>query len=397
MKHFARIIFAATIARLVINITRRFAYPFIPAIAQRLGTPITSVQTALAVSWGVGVFSPVFGALSERFGRKPVMIGALAVMALVSVLGVLAPAFWIFAVVVVVYGICKMIFDPALQAYIGDRVPFAQRARAWGIIELSWSGALFVAAPLTGFVLERAGLQPVFAGILVLICVSIALVWLFIPGDQPEQVVVSTAPLQPLLVISVLRQNPRALAALGYSFCMIVGQEIFFINYALWMADSFGLMLGTLGVATIVLGLAEASGEMAVSAVGDRFGMHRLALFGALLAGVGFAIVPYLNQNLTVALVGMFALFVMFEMAVVASIGLFTEVLPGARSIMMSANVSAMSLGRLCGALVGGGLFALTGSFGLIGVVTMGIVLAGCALLWLARITPVIAAGDSPS
>src|SRR5690606_40413336 len=85
--------------RLVINMTRRFSYPFIPAIAQRLGTSIGSVQSALALSWGVGIFSPVFGVLTERFGRKPVMLGALALMALVSLLGVFVPQFWAFAFV----------------------------------------------------------------------------------------------------------------------------------------------------------------------------------------------------------------------------------------------------------------------------------------------------------
>lgn len=364
--------------------TRRFAYPFIPAIAQRLGTSVASVQTALALSWGVGIFSPAFGALSERFGRKPVMLGALAAMALVSLLGILFPQFWAFAFVVVAYGICKMIFDPALQAYVGDRVPFAQRARAWGAIELSWSGSLFAIAPLTGFLLERGGLQPVFTVLFVALCIGLALIWFMIPdGSAPAKSHEPAAPRPPIL--RTLRERPVILAALAYAFCMIVGQEIFFITYALWMQSSFNLALGTLGVATIVLGAAEAGGEIVVSAAGDRFGMHNMALYGALLAGVGFAIIPHLNQNIGIALVGMFILFVLVEMAIVASIGLFTEVLPDARSVMMSANVSAMSIGRLVGVLVGGGLYELTGSFPLIGLVTMAIVLIGCGFMWRLR------------
>jgi predicted MFS family arabinose efflux permease len=385
LKNFLPVILALTTSRLVINMTRRFAYPFIPAIAQRLGTSVTSVQTALAISWGVGIFSPVFGTLSERFGRKPVMLGALALMALVSLLGILVPQFWAFAFVVVAYGICKMIFDPALQAYVGDRVPFGQRARAWGAIELSWSGSLFAIAPLAGLLLERGGLQPVFVVLCIALCIGLALIWLVIPdGGAPRSNPHEAAPLRPP-ILRTMRQRPAVFTALAYAFCIIVGQEIFFINYALWMQSSFDLALGTLGVATIVLGLAEAGGEIVVSAAGDRLGMHNMALYGAILAGLGFAVIPRLNQNIGIALVGMFVLFVLVEMAIVASIGLFTEVLPDARSVMMSANVSAMSIGRLAGVLVGGGLYQLTGSFALIGVVTMGIVLVGCFCMGMLR------------
>ncbi|MBZ0301060.1 MAG: MFS transporter, partial [Anaerolineae bacterium] len=169
MKQFPRTVLALTAARTVVNMTRRFAYPFIPAIAERVRVPVASVQSALALSWGVGLFSPAFGVLSERFGRKPVMLGALGLMAAASLLGALVPQFWAFALVVIAFGVSKMIFDPALQAYIGDRVPFAKRARAWGAIELSWSVSLFVAAPLTGFLLEHTGLQPVFAVLLAFI------------------------------------------------------------------------------------------------------------------------------------------------------------------------------------------------------------------------------------
>lgn len=385
MTRFRSVIFALTAARTVANMTRRFAYPFIPAIARGLDASVGSVQSILAISWGMGVFSPVFGILSERFGRKPVMIGVLAVMAVVSLLGALVPQLWAFAFVVVAYGVGKMIFDPALQAYVGDRVPFAQRARAWGAIELSWSGALFIAAPLTGFLLERAGLQPVFVALSLFMCAAIALLILLVPGDRPEKSTVHTPAPRRIPVLRVLRQRPLAFAALGYSFCLMGAQEIFFINYALWMELSFELVLASLGIVTIVLGLAETVGELLVSAVGDRFGMHRLAFYGAVVAGVGFAIIPYFNSSLALAMVGIFGLFVLLEMAIVASIGLFTEVLPEARSVMMSANISAMSLGRLFGALVGGGLYALTGSFPLIGVATMALVLVGCGCIWLVR------------
>ena len=380
LKSLALTIVVFTFSRLVVNFTRRFPYPFIPAIAEQLGTSVGSVQTALALSWGVGLASPIFGTLSERYGRKPVMLAGLLFMAVISLLGAVVPQFWMFAAVAIGYGIGKMIFDPALQAYIGERIPYHNRAKVWGAIEFSWAGSLFIAAPLTGFLLARSGLGWVFVTLAGLMLVSAFLIWRFIPRTDPTQ---RTARLLgPIGLLRQVRGQPRVLAALGFTFCIAAGQEIFFINYGLWMEASFDLVLTALGIATITIGIAEAVGEVVVALGGDRLGKRNLALYGAVLAGIGFLIVPTLTQSLGVALTGMFVVFVLVEASIVASITLFTELLPEARAVVMSTNISASASGRLLGALVGSRVLALTDNFVLVGAITMIIVLVGCAFMW---------------
>ena len=383
MKSFAPVILVFILSRIAVNFTRRFAYPFIPAIADQLGTSVSSVQTALALGWGVGIASPLFGSLSERYGRKSVMLATLMAMAAISLLGAVWTEFWMFGAVIVGYGVGKVIFDPAMQAYIGERIPFHRRAMAWGAIELSWAGALFVAAPLTGFLLTRNGLNLVFVTLFLMMGASGLLMWRMIPSTTPT--LRHPAFSNPLNLLRQARQQPQVLVALGYTIGLITGQEIFFINYGLWMELSFDLLLTALGVVTLVIGVAEMVGELIVSLAGDRLGKRNLALVGSLLAGIGFAIMPHLSHSLPLAMTGMFLLFVLTEVAIVASITLFTEILPEARAVMMSANISAASLGRLIGALLGGSLLALTNNFALVGVVAMTIVLLGGGLMWFIR------------
>ena len=151
------------------------------------------------------------------------------------------------------------------------------------------------------------------------------------------------------------------------------------------MEQSFDLLLTALGAVTLVIGVAELVGELVVSLVGDRLGKRNLALYGALLSGVGFAVIPHLNHSLPLAMIGMFVLFVLIEVAIVASITLFTEIMPESRAVMMSSNISAGSMGRLVGALLGGGLLALTNDFALVGVVALVIVALGSSLMWRIR------------
>ncbi len=384
MNHLARIVVVFTVGRLILNMTQRFVYPFIPAIALRLAAPVSTVQFALAVGRGVGIFSPIFSPLSERYGRKVVMVGSMALMAAVSLFGVVFTHIWIFAFIIVAYGVAKVIFDPAMQAYVGDRIPFANRARAWGVIELSWSGALFVSAPLTGFLLDVSSLQVVFLLLFVLLALATGVIWRYLPGDAPVRDD-TLAPRPRPNYWQLVRSNPIMLAALGFTLCILAGQEIFFINYGLWMQQSFDLEITALGLVTVVIGLAEVVGEVTLSVLGDRVGKWRLALISALFTALCFGLLPHTSINLVLALAGMFVLFVFLETAIIASITLFTEVLPTARSLMMSANLSAASLGRLLGAILGSRLLAWTGDFALLGAVTMGIVLIGCGLMWWLR------------
>lgn len=374
-----RSILLLTFARFVINMTRRFPYPFLPAIGRELNVPLSSVQSVIAAQAGVGLTSPFFGAFGERFGRKNVMLASLAGMTVSGIMGALLPSFAIFALVMMILGAGKMIFDPAMQAYLGDRVPYRRRGMALGIIELSWAGSLIIVAPITGFLLEKSTLQVVFALLTALLVAALAAVWIYLPPDHVEDGIRPTLSFWPW---GTLRQHPAALGGLGFSFLATTANEMFFINYGAWMETSFELVLAALGLATVVIAAAEIIGEFAVIGIADRFGKRRFSLLGALIAGVSYLILPLLSFNIVAALAGLFVMFVFVEVSIVSSISLFTEVMPNARSIMMSSNVGAHSLGRVMGAALGGALYALTDSFLIVGIGAAALALGALYLMW---------------
>src|SRR5215475_15248597 len=101
-----------TFARLVINMTRRFPYPFLPDISRQLGVSLESVQNVMAVNAGVGVGSPLLGPIGERYGRKRVMMGTLILMMLASAFGAVAPQYGLFAGAMIAFGVVINVFDP---------------------------------------------------------------------------------------------------------------------------------------------------------------------------------------------------------------------------------------------------------------------------------------------
>lgn len=370
-----------TFARLIVSMTRRFPYPFLPEISRQLAVPLESVQNVMALNAGVGVSSPLLGPIGERYGRKRVMMGTLVGMVVASLLGALTPAFALFAGVMIAFGLLKMVFDPAIAAYIADHVPYERRGAAIGFAELSWAGSLLVAAPVAGYLLGASGLQSVFLTLAAASLVALAAVYRLLPADHPSPGA-APAGITPAATWRALRSSPVAFRALAYALLLVVANEIFFINYSAYMEAAFGLPLTALGTVTIVIAIAEVCGEFTVIGLADRFGKRRVALIGAGVSSLGYALLPALAFSLPLTLVLVFVIFLALESAIVASLPLFTEILPDARAIMMSSYVGAESLGRLVGAALGGWLYITLGSFGSTSAIATGIALLSWLLLW---------------
>lgn len=370
---------ALTFARIVVNVARRFAYPFLPAIGRELGAPLADVQNAVAGQGGIGVLSPLLGPLAERYGRKRVLLAALALIAGAGAVGVAAPQYGPFLLVMLLFGVAKAMYDPAMQAYVGDAVAYTRRARAIGVTELAWSLALVIGAPLAGYLLDTSGLRAVYAVIVAASLGALALLWATLPADRPRA---ETHANHLREAWRAMRGGRAAQAGVLFTVLFIVANETLLINYGVWMERTFNLSLTSLGAASVTIALAEIAGEALVTAVADRLGKRRLVLGCALLACASYVVLPRLSFSLGASLAGLFVLFVGVETAIVASIALFTEALPQARSVMMSSNVAAAAFGRLAGAQLGIWVYGASGRFDLIGGLAALIGGAAAVVLW---------------
>jgi predicted MFS family arabinose efflux permease len=248
-----------------------------------------------------------------------------------------------------------------------------------GVTELSWAASLAVAAPLTGYLLGVNGLRPVYLMLFLANALGFVMVALFTLPDAPGK----DSPARESLLKSwrILLKHPAALAAIAYTLCLIIGNEMILIVYGDWMESSFDLELAALGTVTIVIAVAEVIGEFVVIGVSDRIGKRRLALAGTLVASIGCFTLTQLGFSLFGAQIGLFVVFVAIETAIVSSLPLFSEVLPEARAVMLSANVAAHALARFGGGVFGSQLYRLT-DFKVTGLAAMAIGLLGFVIMW---------------
>jgi len=343
----------ATFSRLVINTARRFVYTFAPVLSRGLGVPLTAITTLIAINQATGLLSPFFGPLGDRWGYRVMLLAGLGLLTVGMLAGGLLPFYLVLIISLCLAGLGKSIFDPALQAYIGERVPFTQRGRVIGIIEFGWAGSVLVGVPLIGLLIDQFGWRAPFfvlAGLGLLGFVALQL--LITPGEPRQGLPVQKRNFSQTW--RLLRQSRAAVGTLGYSFLISLGNDTLFVIYGVWLEERFALTVIALGTATIVIGAAELLGEILTATIADRLNLKR-AVIGGLICSIGsYLLLPLLSHTLPLALLGLFLIFLTLEFTIVTAISLFTEILPEARGTILSAHVATNSLGRVVGASIGG-------------------------------------------
>lgn len=343
--------------------------------------PLTAVTSLIAVNQATAMLGVGLGPFADRFGYRRMLISGMAMLAFGMLAAGIWPDFYTVMAALFLAGLGKCVFDPAIQAYVSRKVAYQKRGMAIGFLETSWAGSTLIGIPIVAILITQMDWRAPFY---VLGCLGLAgLLALFIifPKNNRTQTVISKNgtvwQAWPHLV-----KNRAAVGALGYAFLISVANDNLFVVYGAWLEQSFDVSIIVLGIGTAIIGVAELCGEGLTVLISDRIGLRRSVSFGLVLTIVCYGLIPMCNQNLMVALGGIFLLFLVFEFAIVASMSLCTEILPGYRATMMSAFFAAAGAGRVLGALLGG-YFWMIGGIWLTGLVSSGITLLAFLSLFL--------------
>ena len=341
--------------------------------------PLTAVTALIAVNQITGILSLVFGPLGDRWGYRVMLVSGMAMLAVGMLAGGIFPLYGVVLAALFLAGLGKSVFDPALQAYAGTRVPFHRRGMVIGTMETAWAGASLVGIPMMGLLMARSGWKaPFFVLGAVGILGGISL-WKLMPGNSRGDGARNVQLLDSWLL---LFRNRPAMGVLGCAFFLSMANDTFFVIYGAWLEDAFHLSVVVLGLATSVIGVAELVGEALTASVADRVGLHRSVVIGLVLSGLGYLVLPLVSPALPWALGCLFFVFLTVEFGIVSLLSLCTEVLPGARATMMSGYLAWASVGRVAGALLGGPVWLSGGITGTGMVSAAGTLAAGACLWW---------------
>ena len=233
------------------------------------------------------VFSPVLGVLSDRFGRRPVILLSNLGLGLDYIVMALAPTLgWLF-LGRVISGVTAASISIG-TAYISDITPQEKRAEAFGMIGAAF-GVGFVLGPALGGLLGNSDPRLPFwvAGGLSL---ANALYGFFVlpeslPLEKRKPFTLRRA--NPIGALTLLRSHPELFRLATIQFIGYIAHEVFNVwaLYAIfryvWTNGMIGFSLALVGVCSIVIS------TWMVKAMVARFGERRTLYLGQLFGGIG--------------------------------------------------------------------------------------------------------------
>jgi len=371
--------------------------PFLPGIARRLGAgDFMATMPGAVFSIMQFLFIPIWGRLSDRVGRRPVLLWSIAASAIgMAMLGFAPTLIWLF-VARIWSGIATANIAVA-QAYIADVTTPERRARGMAIVGISF-GLGFIFGPFIGGELSRfhpfgrEGMLPplVAAG---LSTINLLLAFRTLPESLPPErrgkAVRRAAPIDRAgfrAAISV----PRLGTAVAINFMLYLWFSGMEQTFRLFTADAFGMSDAGTGRVFGLVGIVSAlvQGGLVARMV-PRFGEARLIQGGLGIQALAFAL---LGLSPLFGASGKLALLVAAGLIALGS-GLCSPTLPAFASRRASATTQGVTLGalqsasalsRAVGPIVGGALYATIDPRApyLVGAIGLGL----AALLAVARL-----------
>ena len=345
--------------------------PFLPGIARRLGAgDFMATMPGAVFSIMQFLFIPIWGRLSDRVGRRPVLLWSIAASAIgMAMLGFAPTLIWLF-VARIWSGIATANIAVA-QAYIADVTTPERRARGMAIVGISF-GLGFIFGPFIGGELSRfhpfgrEGMLPplVAAG---LSTINLLMAFRTLPESlPPERRGKSLRRASPIdlagfrAAISV----PGIGVAVAINFMLFLWFSGMEQTFRLFTADGFGMSDAGTGRVFGLVGIVSAlvQGGLVARMV-PRFGEARLIQGGLGIQAVAFAL---LGLSPMFGTSGKLALLVAAGLIALGS-GLCSPTLPAFASRRASATTQGVTLGtlqsasalsRALGPIVGGALYA---------------------------------------
>ena len=283
-------------------------WPLLPLYAKNLGASATVVGL-LAASFPIAqlVSSPVWGYVSDRYGRRPALLVGLGTSAIAYVVFGFAHTVWLLFISRFVQGLGGGTTG-VVQAYVADTMLPRERAKALGWLSAATSAGVIMGPPLGSFMHHFGEAAPgVFASVLVLINVGFA--WKWLPESRWAQAgvtrAVTEAPRPPTTLADAVRNivqpavrviadpgRPVSLLIWIYAFGMLAFNALPPV-FSLYLHDRFGITEDQIGFFFMVFGAVGVLMRTApVGWFNARLGEVRTMQVGTLLLLAGFILVP---------------------------------------------------------------------------------------------------------
>lgn len=330
--------------------------PVMPFYAETMGASPTELGLLMAVySLMQFLFAPMWGRISDRIGRKPVIMIGILGLSLSFFLMAFSTELWMLFAARIIGGLLSSANMPTVMAYVADVTSEEDRGKGMGIIGAS-VGLGFIFGPALGGIFSNQSLNLPFylagaSSLITFVIVTLLLKESLTPEQRGQHVKTRLSMFkalkEPVSVLFILQ--------LFVSFSLS-GLEATFAYYAYEKAQ---LKSAELGYIFMIMGFAGAlvQGGL-VGRLTKRFGEGAIIQLGTLISMIGFALILFIDSFVTAAI--FLTIFGVGNGIIRPSVSsLLTKRSTSGHGSTTGVLSSFDSLGRILGPPVGGLLFSV--------------------------------------
>jgi MFS transporter, DHA1 family, multidrug resistance protein len=259
--------------------------PALPAVRAEFGVSVADANTTLSASliaFAIGIL--VYGPVSDRYGRRPVILAGLGIFVLANVVCLLAPTLEWLVAGRVLQSLGTSAGLVVARAMLGDLYARAKMARMLAYLTMVMVAGPTVAPLVGGVLTESFGWHAVFAFML---AVNVAVgwaAWRWLPETRQPELHGASAGVILQASLGLLRQP----LFLGYTLQsgVIYATFLTFISLAPYVVVALGYSTTVYGTWYLLLAGGYFGGNWLVTRIGPRLGLHRLIVLGS---GLQFA------------------------------------------------------------------------------------------------------------
>jgi len=229
-------------------------------------------------------FSPTVGNLSDRFGRRPILLTSMAVMAIDYVVMALAGTIWLLFAGRVVAGIAASTHSTAL-AYMADITDKSKRAQNFGLISAGF-GIGFILGPAVGGLLGGLDPRAPFVAAAILAAANFAFGWFVLPESLPKERrrAFDWRRANPAGGLRQMGKLPGVKALLAVMLAYQIANFTYPAVWAYYTQGAFGWDARTVGLSLAAYGVAIAVVQAGlIRVILPRLGENRAVFWGLIL------------------------------------------------------------------------------------------------------------------
>ncbi len=331
--------------------------PVLPFFAEELGANPTELGFLMAVySITQLIFAPMWGKISDRIGRKPVILIGILGLSLSFFLTGLASSLWMLFAARIAGGFLSAANLPTVMAYAADITSNEDRGKGMGVIGAA-TGLGFVFGPAVGGIFSKISLSMPFYVAGASSLVTFLLVWFFLKESLSKE---QRENLQVKEKMS-WRKTISSPHMILYSLQLFVSLSMAGLEatFAYFAKQKAGLGTVELGYIFMIMGLASAFVQGGViGKLTRRFGEGPVIQAGVIISAAGFGLILLIDSFLTAAVC--LTIFGIGNGIIRPSVSALLTKSSGAKYGTVSGLLSSFdSFGRIIGPPLGGWLFTI--------------------------------------